>query len=50
MVQIYLLASVETISRMLGHTDVKKTQIYTKTNDVIIRRDMAKLSELLVEK
>lgn len=40
---------IETISRMLGHTDVKTTQIYAKTSDVVIRRDMARLSELLEE-
>ncbi|WP_303380792.1 site-specific integrase [Bacteroides sp.] len=28
---------IETISRTLGHTDVKTTQIYTKTSDVVIR-------------
>lgn len=38
---------IETISRMLGHTDVKTTQIYAKTSDIVIRRDMAKLSERL---
>lgn len=38
---------IETISRMLGHTDVKTTQIYAKTSDTVIRRDMAKLSERL---
>lgn len=38
---------IETISRMLGHTDVKTTQIYAKTSDTVIRRDMAKLSEQL---
>ena len=40
---------IETISRMLGHTDVKTTQIYAKTSDTVIRRDMAKLSERLDE-
>lgn len=30
---------IETISRMLGHTDVKSTQIYAKTSDTVIRRD-----------
>lgn len=38
---------IETISRMLGHTDVKTTQIYAKTSDAVIRRDMMKLSERL---
>lgn len=50
MVQIHLLAPIEILRGMLSHADVKKTQIYTKTNDVIIRHDMAKLSEFLVEK
>ncbi|WP_167321140.1 hypothetical protein [Bacteroides gallinarum] len=40
---------IETISRMLGHMDVKVTQIYAKISDVVIRRDMARLSELLEE-
>lgn len=40
-------ALIETISRMLGHTDVKTTQIYAKTRDTVIRRDMAKLSKWL---
>lgn len=38
---------IQTISRMLGHTDVKTTQIYAKTSDTVIRRGMAKLSERL---
>ena len=38
---------IETISRMLGHTDIKTTQIYAKTSNTIIRRDMAMLSERL---
>ena len=38
---------IETISRMLGHTDVKTTQIYTRVSDTIIERDMNRLSEKL---
>ena len=38
---------IETISRMLGHTDVKTTQIYAKVSNTAIRRDMANLSERL---
>lgn len=38
---------IETISRMLGHTDVKTTQIYAKISNTIIQRDMANLSERL---
>ena len=38
---------IETISRMLGHTDVKTTQIYAKISNTIIHRDMANLSERL---
>lgn len=38
---------IETISRMLGHTDVKTTQIYAKISNTIVHRDMANLSERL---
>lgn len=38
---------IETISRMLGRTDVKTTQIYAKISNTIIYRDMANLSERL---
>lgn len=38
---------IETISRMLGHTDVKTTQIYAKISNTVIQRDMAKLAEQL---
>ena len=38
---------IETISRMLGHTDVKTTQIYAKVSNTTIRRDMANLAERL---
>ena len=38
---------IETISRMLGHTDVKTTQIYAKVSNTAIRRDMANLAERL---
>lgn len=38
---------IETISRMLGHTNVKTTQIYTRISDTIIERDMNILAEKL---
>lgn len=38
---------IETISRMLGHADVKTTQIYAKVSNTMIHRDMANLSERL---
>lgn len=38
---------IETISRMLGHTDVKTTQIYARISNTVIQRDMAKLAEQL---
>ena len=49
--EIYLLSevSIETIDRMLSHTDVKMAQIYAKTSGVIICRDVARLSEILAE-
>lgn len=37
----------ETISRLLGHTSVKTTQIYAKISDTSIDRDMAALSKKL---
>lgn len=39
--------SIETISRLLGHTSVKTTQIYAKISDTAINRDMAALSQKL---
>uniref|UniRef100_UPI00345BD712 site-specific integrase n=1 Tax=uncultured Bacteroides sp. TaxID=162156 RepID=UPI00345BD712 len=38
---------IETISRMLGHADVKTTQIYAKVSNAMIHRDMANLSDRL---
>lgn len=38
---------IETISRLLGHTSVKTTQIYAKISDTAINRDMAALSQKL---
>lgn len=38
---------IETISRMLGHADVKTTQIYAKVSNTMIYRDMANLSKRL---
>ncbi len=38
---------IETISRMLGHTDVKTTRIYAQTSNTIIERDMLNLAEHL---
>lgn len=38
---------IETISRLLGHTSVKTTQIYAKISDTAIDRDMAALSRKL---
>lgn len=38
---------IETISKMLGHTDIKTTQIYAKLSDTIVGRDMATLSKKL---
>ena len=32
---------------MLGHTDIKTTQIYTRISDTVIDRDMSMLSEKL---
>lgn len=38
---------IETISRMLGHADVKTTQIYAKVSNAMIHRDMTNLSDRL---
>lgn len=38
---------IETISRLLGHTSVKTTQIYAQISDTAINRDMAALSQKL---
>ena len=38
---------IETISRMLGHTNVKTTQIYDKISNTVINREMGKLAKAL---
>ena len=39
--------SIETISKMLGHTKLSTTQIYARIVDQTISREMDKLSETL---
>jgi integrase len=42
---------IETVSKMLGHKDIRTTQHYAKTLDIKVGKDMAALSEkLAVEK
>lgn len=41
---------IETISRLLGHTNVKTTMVYAKISDTAISRDMAALSQKLNQK
>lgn len=38
---------IETVSKMLGHTSLKTTQIYSKVVDTKISNDMGKLVEVL---
>lgn len=38
---------IETVSKMLGHTNIKTTQIYSKVVDVKISNDMAELKKKL---
>jgi len=38
---------IETVSKMLGHTSLKTTQIYSKVVDIKISNDMDKLKEKL---
>lgn len=40
---------IETVSKMLGHTSLKTTQIYSKVVDTKISRDMEKLESCLTE-
>jgi len=40
---------IETVSKMLGHTNIKTTQIYSKVVDLKISEDMLKLSTRLKE-
>jgi len=41
---------IETVSRMLGHTDIRTTQIYAKITNDKISRDMAELTNRLGDK
>lgn len=38
---------IETISKMLGHADIKTTQIYAKLSNTVVERDMETLSRKL---
>ena len=38
---------IETVSKMLGHTSIKTTQIYARIVDSKISKDMKKLIEVL---
>ena len=38
---------IETVSKMLGHKDIRTTQHYAKTLDIKVGKDMAALSEKL---
>jgi len=40
---------IETVSKMLGHTNIKTTQIYARITDSKIGNDMAALAEKLKE-
>ena len=40
---------IETVSKMLGHSSIKTTQIYSKVVDTKISRDMAVLESRLVK-
>ena len=41
---------IETVSRLLGHTNIKTTQIYAKITNEKISRDMSALTERLGDK
>ena len=42
--------SIETVSKMLGHTNIKTTQIYARVTDVKVSTDMNLFAEKLEEK
>ncbi|NOW95947.1 integrase [Mucilaginibacter sp. SG564] len=41
---------IETVSKMLGHADIKQTQHYAKMQDYKVSKDMLLLDENLFEK
>lgn len=41
---------IETVSKMLGHTSLKTTQIYSKVIDTKVAKEMDNLSSVLEEK